>query len=267
MSAFYIASKLFTYLFLPPGIFIVLFVLASLFAKKLRLFFVSFAVIFYLFSISPISDLLLKPLESPYNNKHITHKNIDGVVALAGGSIKGSANLPLYGDAFKRASYGLMLAKKENLPLLFSGGGNEDYKESQAFLDTLEDFKDHFNISADLSDKITNKFSIVIEENSLDTFQNGKFSKKIFKKNDIKDPKIYLVTSAYHMKRSKILYESFGFSVIPAATDFKVSKNKEYSFWSFFPNIHSFQKSYIALHEYCGILSLYLRNTETKDKK
>jgi uncharacterized SAM-binding protein YcdF (DUF218 family) len=60
------------------------------------------------------------------------------------------------------------------------------------------------------------------------------------------------------MKRSLKLYKHFGFDVIPAATDFKVS-NKPKTNWSYLPNIGAFNNSYTALHEYFGILSLYVR--------
>jgi uncharacterized SAM-binding protein YcdF (DUF218 family) len=60
------------------------------------------------------------------------------------------------------------------------------------------------------------------------------------------------------MKRSSVLYEHFGFNVIPAATAFKIS-TREKNGWDYLPNIWALEKSYIALHEYAGLLSLKLR--------
>lgn len=97
-----------------------------------------------------------------------------------------------------------------------------------------------------------------VEDKSLDTYQNAEFSKVAFEKAGLKEPTIYLVTSAYHMKRSIRLYEHFGFKVIPAATNFKINHRAK-DMWDYLPNAHSLYKSYIALHEYVGLLSLKVR--------
>lgn len=109
----------------------------------------------------------------------------------------------------------------------------------------------------------TKKFSVHLEDRSLDTYENAKFSKEFFQKAGIDKPTIYLVTSAYHMKRAVTLYEHFGFRVIPSATSFqtKPEQNPKKAIYitSFMPNIWALQNSYKALHEYAGLLSLRLR--------
>ena len=138
MSSVYIFSKLFTYLVLPPGIFILLFALAALYAKRFRLFFLANAIVFYLLSTSYVADWLLAPLETPFN-KPLEKQPVDAVIVLGGGHTQGVANLPLSSDAYKRMMWGLMVAKSNNLPLLFSGGGmQKEYLESDAFLDSLK---------------------------------------------------------------------------------------------------------------------------------
>lgn len=250
MSTIYIVSKLFTYLVLPPGIFIVMFLLASLYAKKFKAIFFLFAISFYLLSNSYVADWLLKPLEKPYNHKLDINKKADAVIVLGGGSIAGSANLPLANDAYKRAIWGLMIAKQTNLPLYFSGAGTyKQYTEAEAFMDSINEVKNNLGVD---------NISLHVETKSLDTYQNAKFSKQMFLSKGIEKPTIYLVTSAYHMKRSIKLYKHFGFNIIPAATGFKIS-NKPKTYWSYLPNIWAFNKSYTALHEYAGLLSLKLR--------
>jgi len=80
----------------------------------------------------------------------------------------------------------------------------------------------------------------------------------MFLDEGIKNPTIFLVTSAYHMKRAVKLYNHFGFTVIPAATGFKIS-NRPKNSWAYLPNMKAFKQSYTALHEYAGLLSLTLR--------
>jgi uncharacterized SAM-binding protein YcdF (DUF218 family) len=260
MSFLYILSKLFTYLVLPPGIFIVLFFIASFYVKKFKSFFLFFALSFYLLSNSYVADWLLGPLEKPYNQT-LMRTNANAVVVLSGGSIAGSPNLPLASDAYKRATWGLMVAKSQNLPLIFSGGGvYKTYSEADAFLNTMKQLGRHLNITLPLSKGFHAKeFSLHVEDKSLDTYQNAKFSKDLLEKAGISQPTIYLVTSAYHMKRATLLYEYFGFKVIPAATDFKIS-NKPKDRWDYLPSMGALEKSYTALHEYAGLVSLKLRS-------
>jgi len=259
MSIVYFFSKIVTYLVLPPGIFILLFLLAGFYARRFRLFFIANALLFYLLSTSYTSDWLLAPLEEPYNQP-LQKVSVDAVIVLGGGYAQGVANLPLSSDAYKRMMQGLMIAKRNNLPLLFSGGGlQKEYLESDAFLDSLRELKQSLEISTPSSKSLASKeFSLHVEDKSLDTYENALFSKLAFEKAGLKEPTIYLVTSAYHMRRSIWLYEHFGFHVIPAATDFKINHHQK-DIWDYLPNEFSFYKSYIALHEYIGLLSLKLR--------
>ncbi|MDX1808643.1 MAG: YdcF family protein [Sulfurospirillaceae bacterium] len=256
----YTVSKLFTYIFLPPGIFIIALLLAALYAKRFRSVFVSVALFFYLFSNSFVSDALMKPLESQYTNDLQITKNADAIVVLSGGSISGSKNLPLGSDSLKRVTWGVFLAKSQNLPLVFSGGGlNKQYSESKAFLESIKEFQDYLNIHIPISKYLQlHHFSVCVENKSLNTYQNAQFSKKIFEQANIQNPIIYLVTSAYHMKRAEMIFNHFGFRVIPAATDFKIGDNPK-TIWDYFPNMQAFKNSYTAIHEYFGILSLILR--------
>ena len=250
MNTFFIVSKLFTYLVLPPGIFILFLLLASFYAKKFKFIFLLSSFSLYALSNMFVADILLMPLETPYNVTLDKSRKADAIVVLGGGSIAGSANLPLSNDAYKRAIWALMIAKQTNLPLYFSGAGlYKKYTEADAFTDSVNEIKNNLHVK---------NISLHVENKSLDTYQNAKFSKQLLKKQGIENPTIFLVTSAYHMKRSIKLYRHFGFNVIPAATDFKIS-NIPKNNWDYFPNIGAFMKSYIALHEYVGLMSLYIR--------
>ncbi len=249
MNFFYIISKLFNYLFLPPGVFIIILLCASFFVKKFKWFFIICAFVFYLLSNTFISDLLLYPLESPYIKQNQIFKKADAVVVLGGGKIKGSPNLPLSQSAFKRAVWGLMVAKQKNISLIFTGGGTDkSYSEADAFKETFKEIVKYLDIKFD-------KKKIFVEDKSLNTNENAKYTKKILVKQGKTKPTIILVTSAYHMKRAVQIYEKLGFTVIPSATDFLIS-NSAFNFLKLLPNMNSFYKSYIALHEYFGLLSL-----------
>ena len=237
----YILSKLFTYLFLPPGIFIVILLLAGFLAKKFKILFFISAISLYLISIKPVTNLLLTPLE----NIKTSNEKANLVVVLSGGSNNNDI-LKSSPDAFKRLVYGIILAKQNNLPLLFTGGGIKKPTEADNAKKDIELFEETFNF----------KLKTYYENKARDTVENAKFTLKIINKNHF-SKKIYLVTSAYHMKRSIIIFKHFGFNVIPKPVGFFIDKN--YNFYDYLPNMGNLEKSYKAIHEYFGILSLYVR--------
>lgn len=216
-----------------------------------------FALLLYLLSTKYIGNALLSPFEEDYYHAQ-TLKNADAVVILSGGHNGETPNLPLGDGSFKRAIYGIMLAKKENLPIIYSGAGRKTYSESDAMKDTVNQLNEYFNIGLEQSPKLMpQSFSISYETKSVDTYENAAFTKELFLKNGIKNPKIYLVTSAFHMRRSAKLYRHFGFEVTPAATDFRTTK--KYSLNAYFPSMTGLQMSYFALHEHAGIALLALK--------
>ena len=237
----FIISKLFTFLFLPPGIFIIILLLAYFFAKKLKFLFLFSAITLYLISIKPISNILLLPLENFTHNDNIIPK----AVVVLGGGVNPIDKLHASPDAFKREVYGILIAKENSLPLVFTGGGTD--KEAKYV-------KKDINL---ITSTCNCKLKTYFESQSKDTYENAKFTSKLFKKIGIKK-EIFLVTSAYHMKRSYYLFKYFGFKIITKPVGFL--RKPINSIWDFFPNAHNFYKSYKAIHEYFGILSLKLRS-------
>jgi uncharacterized SAM-binding protein YcdF (DUF218 family) len=223
---------------LPPGIFIIILILAGIVSKR-KIFYI-FALTLYLISIKPVSNLLLTPLE---NFRHIEPISPKAVVVLGGG-VNLKDILHAYPDAFKREIYGMLLAKKYNLPLIFTGGGRDN--EAKWVKKDLELIENTCNC----------KIKTFFEGKSRDTYENAKFSAALFKKLHLKK-EIYLVTSAYHIKRSYYLFKHFGFKIITKPVGFLASPIN--SIWDFFPNEGSFHKSYKAIHEYFGLLSLLIR--------
>jgi uncharacterized SAM-binding protein YcdF (DUF218 family) len=61
------------------------------------------------------------------------------------------------------------------------------------------------------------------------------------------------------MKRSLMIFKHFGFEVIPKPVGFIINKNHNYNFYDFLPQMGALNNSYKAIHEYFGILSLFIR--------
>lgn len=69
-------------------------------------------------------------------------------------------------------------------------------------------------------------------------------------KNILRNERFVLVTSAYHMQRAMIIFESEGMKPIPAPTDFLI---KDSDTAISLPDGYSLQKTEKAWHEYLGI--------------
>jgi len=237
----FIISKLFTYIFLPPGIFVIILFLAAIYAKKAKIIFFSAAVLLWAISTKFVCNSLLYPLEHNFKTDNIT----PSAVVVLGGGTNSNDVLKANPDAFKREIYGLLIAKQNSLPFIFTGGGIKKTKEAQ-------------NVKKDI-EMITKtcgcKIQSYYENKSLNTYQNAKFTDALFKKLNL-TKKIYLVTSAYHMKRSIMLFKKFGFKIIPKPVGFYY--NNEYTLWDIFPKAGNFYHSYKAIHEYFGLIKAIL---------
>jgi len=245
----YFVSKLFTYLILPPGIFIAALFAAYFFAKKFKKIFLFLAVLFWFISTDFAPQILLKPLE--YKNFSLS-KNIPiSVVVLGGGEQKGVLSLPTSSGATERILKALLIAYQKNLPLVYSGVEGDSAKKS------IEEIVRGFDLDFKNLDSLKPK-TFYIEGKSKDTYENAKFTKEFLKQKDIKNPCVILVTSAFHMPRAYKIFKHFGFEVVPVKTDYKVGKF-ELDFWSFSPQMKNLKKSYLAIHEYFGLLSLIAR--------
>ncbi len=236
-------EKLLTYLFFPPGGFLIL-IGISLWLWNKRPGFARILVLLtglslYLLSISPISNLLLLPLERPY--RETFSGKADVIVVLGGGAEEGCAGeIRLTGTSTKRVLKAYMLWKKTHLPLVVSGGKlrEGDWPEARYMEEVL---------------KKLGVMDVLRGERAINTRQEAEEVKKIMGAYGWKTA--YLVTSAFHMKRAVFAFRAHGVKVIPVATDFRSSSS---SFF-FLPSTKSLDDSFIALHEYAGLLYYWMR--------
>lgn len=202
----------------------------------------------FLFSITPVTDLLLSPLENRY--APLAEEALKGsvVVVLGGGDV---LNSPEYGghaalidSGAVRAAYGARIALEYKLPIVFSSGAPLRKAGTESEADAALRFYSGIGFPTE---------RVTLETKSRDTAENAAFTGKIIGKGPI-----ILVTSAFHMARAVISFRKAGFDVIPAPTDYR--RNREpYRFIDFLPSASSLELSTVALHEYVGILYYVLR--------
>jgi len=244
----------------PPGIFVLLFFIAALYARKYRKFFLFAGVLFYLLSTYYVGNILVKPIEKEYN-KPLQEARVDAIVLLGGGAYIGSSNLPVSEGSMKRLVYAVMLSKKYNLPIVFSGANNEINATRESLQEMTKSIG--FSLPEVNTDRLPHKASILYPASSANTIQNAMRAIDLFHKEGIEHPKIYLVTSATHMRRASALFEEYGFYVVPAATDFRTRSDLCYCFFT--PSVEGLHLSYFAFHEVLGNLRDMLKRFMKKE--
>jgi len=229
-------KKLFSFLILPPSLFILLFLIIFVLSKRriISLLALFGALNLYLLSMEPVKDILYQPLESRYAIPQ--NLNVDAIVVLGGGSYNTGI---LKEDSMKRLLTGFILHKKYGLPLILSGGASVGkLPEAEVMKQVLEELG-------------VDKKSIITEVKSKDTIENAMYVKDICRQHGFK--KIALITSAYHMPRAVDAFKKAGFEVLPYPTDFK--QDKRYNLYSFIPRMGVLNDSYKALREHLGTLA------------
>ncbi|MGQ3684434.1 MAG: YdcF family protein [Candidatus Loosdrechtia sp.] len=66
--------------------------------------------------------------------------------------------------------------------------------------------------------------------------------------------RILLVTSAFHMRRARLLFERAGFEVAPFPVDFQVAAERKVGLFNFLPGAKSLTRTETALRELYGML-------------
>lgn len=240
----FIVKKLVTHCLLPPGIFIMLLLLAFIFLKRrLKFLALLFALLIYILSIGPTKDLLLIPLENSFTIPSLEEvKTGDAYVVLGGGVYDNAPDVDgkgtLSGDALARVLTAYKLYRISKKPVILSGGRIFDrVAEAEVAKRTL--------LSLGVSEK-----DIITESKSMDTYENAQFVKELSDKHKIS--RIILITSAYHMKRSHLLFSKHFREIIPYPAGYLTSR-VGYDVLSFLPSAAALADLSLAMKEYMGI--------------
>ena len=242
----YVVKLLYAWL-LPPGLFILLLLIAHiLFVKtrRTRYYFLALAVM-YLLSITLVSDRLLQPLETYYAQPELSAlRNADAIVVLGGGKdFDGEGQAAA--DPANRLLMGIRLHRALNLPILVSGGQVFSYAGTEAEIEY------RLLKSAGIGEAF-----ILKEDRSRNTVENARYTKQLCEKMGM--DKVILVTSGYHLPRSVLIFEREGVNVIPYPTDYKTNKEIAIDAFAFTPSAEAVRTSAIAMKEYLGILAVKL---------
>ena len=236
----------------PPGIIIVVALFGLLLQIRWR---------WIGYAITAVAIFALLPLSSPIAGHHLIsslekqnpalspkltgkelHDRAEAIVVLGGGRY--DAPPESLGDivsnmTLERLRYGAVLQRASKLPLLVTGGSvfGEPAAEAELMAKTL---KDDFGVEARW-----------VEKKSRNTFENAEYTSAILNNAGIR--RILLVTHAYHMPRSRWVFEQYGFEVVPAPTGFNTLGKFERGPFGYLPTAYGLRQSNRALSERIGL--------------
>jgi uncharacterized SAM-binding protein YcdF (DUF218 family) len=143
-----------------------------------------------------------------------------------------------------RVHYAAYVAKSSGLPVLVTGGIGVGFTGSEASI---------------MARTLREDYAVQVrwlEENSMTTAENALFSASLLKSEGIK--KIVLVTQAYHMRRSALVFEAQGFEVVMAPCGFMGGDGVDTHF-AWLPSLGGIEAIFVSSHEIIGLLYYRLK--------
>ena len=233
--------KILPFFLSPLGIVLILLIIFFFNRKR---YYVFLSLLILLISTNPfVGNYLAQKLEDPYKPIPISSlKEKDAVVVLSGGLSKvGDKQYSTYefGDP-DRFFAGIDLIKQQKAnKLIFTAGQ----------LPWTKKWKPEGFILKDKAISLGVPGEILVTDKVKNTYEESIAVTKLIPNNS----SIILVTSAFHVHRSKYLFEKQGLNVTPFPVDFK-SSNSEFSFIKFMPSIGALKLTSMFIRENIGRL-------------
>jgi len=194
-------------------------------------------------SLPIVSDKLVAYLESNYQlSKPSDIKSADAIVVLSGmiRTINSKDGLDYeFGEASDRIFAGINLFKEKKASKIILTRGKLPWSVGIPEGEYLKDIVVKNGISEN---------NILLTENVENTDQEAKAIKKLL---SINEPKVILVTSAFHMPRAQIVFEAAGINVVPFPVDFQKGLSKT-TFMSFMPSANALSETSFFVREMIG---------------
>lgn len=216
--------KLLKSLILPPGIFVILFVIAALSVRKrfLRWLFWMSAILTYLLSIYP-TTIFLRRIVVPRADYSLP--SIDVVVVMGGG---------LTDESISRLVKGKEIHDLTGAPVIITGYNEEASMMKEKLL----------SIGLDSS-------YLIVDKGSRNTFESVRNVMEIIRDRGFRN--VAVVSTDYHLRRVMMEFRKYGMNVIPIPSNPR--KNRIKDFLDFLPSMSVFYINYTYLKEIAGIIA------------
>jgi uncharacterized SAM-binding protein YcdF (DUF218 family) len=254
----YFLSKFLPLFVLPAGLFFVLGIAGWIewrkqYHKRIPRLWILAVLQFYLFSTPWVAGQLIQwweipPPEPEMLEKHTEAQPVSYAVVLGGMMEYTGYELEPYQvlDAADRFLVGIRLVEQGYADTLLISGGQSPFahqstpSEAELVYDWIQTFSD-FDTSR-----------VLIEGQSVNTYGNAQQVHQMLRKQT-GSSRVYLITSAYHMRRALFMFRNAGLNPLPVATDHRSAKDLEESgVMNWIPNAAALHYSSEILREILG---------------
>lgn len=245
---------------LPPGLFVLLGIILSVYLWRKRKRFgrlafglsTFFTLLLYFSSTLLGAKLLGQPLENRYSQQQPADAQV--IVVLGGGSVgsvpDGTERGGLASAGAARLLTAARLAKQHSLPVLISGG--------QVFSDGVSEALVAERILLQLG---LPQEQIIVETQARTTKENAAYTAVLCRERGYHS--ILLLTSALHMPRSMQFFEhclgAQGVKVVPYPCDYMLNPQGSFNPRWLVPQLQAFDITCMAMHEYIGMAGAFLQ--------
>jgi uncharacterized SAM-binding protein YcdF (DUF218 family) len=195
----------------------------------------------YLASTALFADLLMETLEKDQLPKALSVMPQADAIVVLGGAFRGDTHWSSMGDLNAQADrlvHAVELYKAGKAPVVLVSGGAPRDARAEAHL--MEQMLGVMGIPGR---------AVLRESQSRDTHDNGRFSAILLKGKGLQ--RILLVTSAFHMRRARAVFEAQGLEVTPAPTDYQRLVSRP-AVPAWLPTVQDLERTTIALREHAG---------------
>lgn len=245
---FFFFSKVLTIFLFPLPLIIFLAIVFSFFTKEKRnKFFVLFPILLlWFFSSFPVSQFLVHSLEKNYPPVGYNQVPSSDVIVVLGGMINPLTAYPekpeLLSAADRLTDAVILWRQKKADWILFTGGSGVLFQQDVQEAEHAGKLMELLGVEKD---------KIILESESRNTYENALYTTKILSEKGFQS--VILITSAFHMERSKGVFEKQGIKVFAFPTDYKTIRN-ELNWDNLTPSSGGLDSSTIALKEWMGLI-------------
>ena len=235
--------KLLPLFVMPTLVFIVLIFICTYKGYKKLIYL--FSILFYIISTPIFSNFIMKIVEGEYKYEKLENlEKVDAIVIL-GGMLKiyeFENNYTVEWQDPDRFFKGIELYNSFKSDKIVFTGGKSPFNMTQVSEGSvLKNYAVKYGVLEE---------DIIVTKEVLNTYDESLAVSELLGENKT----VILVTSAFHMKRAKHLFEQHGVKIIPYKVDFKSSINSRLYFVDFIPSSLDLKKTEIALRELLGRL-------------
>ena len=229
-------------LIVSPLFMILVMVIGGLIIGSRKISFTGIAILI-LCSLPILSSELNAYLEKDYQLNRTSDVDTASAIVVLSGMVRTIKTKDGFAyewtDSVDRIFAGIGLFKENKAPFLILTGGKLPWSVGKPEGEYLREVAMKYGIP---------KKYILLSENVENTDQEAKAVRKILSTDD---PKVILVTSAFHMPRAKKVFEAAGITVIPFPVDFR-SRAEKLTFMNFIPSAAAFYTTSSFIREIIG---------------